>query len=335
MKTVISLPKELSAGTSAEFTQNLPIIPEHSEVILDGKNLELIDGTGLMALAVFLTHLSESRCRFLVNNLSGQPYKLFSHLGLNGLYCQRKRPKKFNRLAIKLSALIKRTIDIVVSLGMISVGFIPGLIICGLIVADSPGAPLFRQVRVKRHKRQSYRDLRTPTESDTFAMFKFRTMYKDAEKRTGVITAVENDPRVTRIGRFLRRTRLDELPNFINVLIGDMSIVGPRPDRMKILVDSSKNFPLVFERLRFVRPGITGLAQLELKSNGTIPEEKQELIDSLPELDRNKPANEYRFKAYFEAAYVLGMTSFSVFLKREIYIMLKTPIVMFFKSNVI
>ena len=104
-------------------------------------------------------------------------------------------------------------------------------------------------------------------------MIKFRTMRPDAEKYTGAVLASEDDPRVTRVGRFLRKTRLDELPQLWNVLKGDMSLVGPRPDVPAQRTGYRE--PDWIERHR-VRPGITGLAQATLRSSAT-PAERLEL----------------------------------------------------------
>ena len=93
-------------------------------------------------------------------------------------------------------------------------------------------------------------------------MLKFRSMRTDAEKLSGPVLATENDPRVTRVGRLLRKTRLDELPQFINVLRGDMSIVGPRPERPELAEQLAMAIPYFEERMRDVKPGITGLAQI-------------------------------------------------------------------------
>src|SRR3954462_9110192 len=96
-------------------------------------------------------------------------------------------------------------------------------------------------------------------------------MRPDAEKYTGPVLATENDPRITKVGKFLRKTRLDELPQFINVLRGEMSIVGPRPERPELAEQLAMAIPYFEERMRDVKPGITGLAQISLSYSGKPP----------------------------------------------------------------
>lgn len=116
------------------------------------------------------------------------------------------------------------------------------------IKITSPGPVIFRQKRLTAGGR-------------VFTMLKFRSMIDNAEKVTGAVWAAESDPRVTRVGRFIRRTRLDELPQLINVLRGDMSLIGPRPERPELADTLTQTLPSFPKRLA-VRAGITGLAQV-------------------------------------------------------------------------
>jgi lipopolysaccharide/colanic/teichoic acid biosynthesis glycosyltransferase len=103
-----------------------------------------------------------------------------------------------------------------------------------------------------------YKQIRVTKDGGTFNLYKFKTMHEDAEKETGPVLAVENDPRVSKFGRFLRRTHLNELPQLINVIRGEMSLVGPRPERPH----SVKRHKALREMRLAVRPGLTGLAQI-------------------------------------------------------------------------
>ena len=143
----------------------------------------------------------------------------------------------------------KRTLDLLLS-GLITVFLLSWMIpLIGLaIVVTSPGPPIFVQLRSGRNGRQ-------------FRCLKFRTMYTPPRGRNAFAPACRNDPRVTRLGRFLRRTNLDEMPQFLNVLVGDMSLVGPRPHPIEL--DAQYWFKLPHYPLRYgIRPGLTGLAQV-------------------------------------------------------------------------
>lgn len=144
---------------------------------------------------------------------------------------------------------VKRAMDIVVSTVLLTVSFPVMLVAAVAIKATTPGPILFRQDRVGRNGR-------------IFKVIKFRTMYCNAEARTGpVLSTGADDPRVTRVGRFLRRVRMDELPQFINVLLGHMSMVGPRPER-PVFVEKFSERIIGYNDRHKVRPGITGLAQV-------------------------------------------------------------------------
>jgi lipopolysaccharide/colanic/teichoic acid biosynthesis glycosyltransferase len=148
------------------------------------------------------------------------------------------------------------------------------LAVAAAIRLSSTGPIVYRQVRIGMNRRTSFRpagraspyydvyDRRTlDLPGRPFIIYKFRTMVDRAEDGLGPIWAQKHDPRVTRVGRLLRRLRLDELPQLFNVLKGDMSIVGPRPERPTFIRDLVEEIPEYALRLR-VKPGITGLAQV-------------------------------------------------------------------------
>ena len=144
--------------------------------------------------------------------------------------------------------LIKRLIDIFVS-SVTLLLFLPLiLVIMVLIKIGSKGQVLFKQERVGKDGR-------------IFSLYKFRSMTKDAEKYTGPVMAESDDKRTTKWGRILRKTRFDEIPQLINVLKGDMSLVGPRPERPFFVEQFKKEIPGYVQRLQ-VRPGVTGFAQV-------------------------------------------------------------------------
>jgi exopolysaccharide biosynthesis polyprenyl glycosylphosphotransferase len=147
--------------------------------------------------------------------------------------------------------LTKRMFDMVLSLVILSVTAPLFIILTVLIRTTSTGPAVFRQERVGLY-------------GNPFVMYKFRTMYVDAEKRSGPVWATENDPRITPVGYWLRKLRLDEIPQLVNVLKGDMSLVGPRPERDHFVQQFKNQIPLYTRRLR-VRPGITGWAQVKWK----------------------------------------------------------------------
>ena len=145
--------------------------------------------------------------------------------------------------------VVKRIVDFI-GAAVLLVLFAPLMLVVALLVRlTSRGPVIFRQVRLTDGNRE-------------FTILKFRTMTVDAEQKSGAVWAAKNDSRITPVGRFLRTTRLDELPQLINVLRGDMSLIGPRPERPELAGLLQKELPSFYKRHK-VRAGITGLAQVE------------------------------------------------------------------------
>jgi exopolysaccharide biosynthesis polyprenyl glycosylphosphotransferase len=158
---------------------------------------------------------------------------------------------------------LKRLVDFTVSFLILGIGLPFWLLVAGLIRLDSRGPVLYRQERLGKNGKP-------------FRIFKFRSMIADAENKSGPVWAVKKDPRVTRVGRIIRRLHIDEVPQFINVLLGDMSLVGPRPERAFFVERLAAELPLYKRRLR-VRPGITGWAQVKHKYDESIEDVKVKL----------------------------------------------------------
>ncbi len=158
---------------------------------------------------------------------------------------------------------MKRLVDIVVSVIGLMVLAVPAAIATALVKLTSPGPVLYRQERVGRA-------------SKPFTVMKLRTMRVDAEDETGPIWATEDDPRITAVGKWLRKFRVDEIPQLWCVLRGDMSLIGPRPERAVFVQKLSEKVPFYAERL-LVAPGITGWAQVMHPYTASIEESRRKL----------------------------------------------------------
>ena len=167
----------------------------------------------------------------------------------------------FHRASV--TRTVKRAMDIALALVFLVLGFPFFVLITAAITLESRGPVFFRQERVGQGGRR-------------FNVLKFRTMVEEAEEQSGPVWATENDPRITRVGRFLRRSRLDEFPQIVNVLRGDMSFVGPRPERPHFFEILQQRIPYYMQR-QSVKPGITGWAQIRHPYGSTIEAAAQKL----------------------------------------------------------
>jgi exopolysaccharide biosynthesis polyprenyl glycosylphosphotransferase len=161
---------------------------------------------------------------------------------------------------------VKRIVDLIAAtvISILALPLIPFIVL--LIKIASEGPMLIRQKRVGLYGRH-------------FILYKFRTMYRDAEK-SGPVWAEKDDPRITPVGRFLRKTRLDELPQLFNVFLNDMSLVGPRPERPYFVSKLKNEIPFHLERLA-VKPGITGWAQITCPYADSVEDSREKFIHDI------------------------------------------------------
>lgn len=177
-------------------------------------------------------------------------------------------------LARRYFEAAKELADVVLGL-LLAVIALPVVVFCAILVRLSSRGPVFFvQQRVGR-------------DGKAFRMYKLRTMYADAEAKSGAVWACKDDPRVVRGAQWIRRSHLDELPQLLNVIRGEMSLVGPRPERPEILAELQKVYPNVAKRLT-VRPGITGLAQVRNGYDTSVEAFRNKLAADLEYIERRK-----------------------------------------------
>jgi len=163
----------------------------------------------------------------------------------------------------QLSLILKRGFDLAVSALLLAIAAPIILATAMLIKLDSPGPAFYRQSRVGRY-------------GETFEILKLRSMRQDAESGGSAIWAQKGDARVTRIGRIIRLIRVDELPQMWTVLKGDMSFVGPRPERPEFVAELEKQIPFYAER-HMIKPGITGWAQINYPYGASLDDARHKL----------------------------------------------------------
>jgi len=250
-------------------------IRSHSTVAVRAEVLRYGTADAVLVPARQFPQPSESgRLKFFVGEISGILFISLSTLFILAVPATLARR---GALKIAMKRLTKRTLDIFgATVGLILAA--PLMVLVALAIKlDSSGPVFYTQMRIgvnRRRRDRRYcqrvgvvdgrqRDRRREDyRGRPFKMIKFRTMIDDAERLTGPIWATRDDPRVTRVGRVLRKTRLDEVPQFWSVFRGDMSLVGPRPERPTFVRDLCQKVENYHRRLE-VKPGLTGLAQVE------------------------------------------------------------------------
>ena len=191
---------------------------------------------------------------------------------------------------------VKSAADRAMAAGMLLVG-LPLMLVCVLLVRlTSRGPAIYTQTRVGRGGR-------------VFTLYKIRTMYHDCERQTGPRWSPPNDPRITPVGRVLRKLHLDELPQLFNVLKGDMNLIGPRPERPEIVARLRDSVP-GYDRRHAVKPGITGYAQIHLPPDTCLRSVKNKLVFDLFYIRHRSPRLEL---------YILLATGLKLFGLKKLY----------------
>ncbi|MBK8175953.1 MAG: sugar transferase [Rhodospirillales bacterium] len=195
--------------------------------------------------------------------------------------------------------ILKRTIDVAAAITLLTLTSPVFALAALAIKLDSKGPVFFRQLRIGECGHDHVRLIR---------IIKFRSMREDAESMSGAVWASDDDPRVTRVGNILRRSRLDELPQLLNVLRGEMSLIGPRPERPTFHHTLNSSLPFYAERLFGVLPGITGFAQVNLGSDHCL--------------------DDVRRKLFYDHAYAMALSRPLVWLRLELLIVARTVVIM-------
>jgi exopolysaccharide biosynthesis polyprenyl glycosylphosphotransferase len=184
---------------------------------------------------------------------------------------------------------VKRLMDIVISIILLIIS-LPITVITAVAIKLESEGPVF------------YKQERSGLNGKVFKIIKFRSMRADAEKHSGPVWSTKNDPRITKVGKFIRKVRIDEIPQMINVLKGEMSLVGPRPERPFFVEKLSKEIPFYKRRLK-VRPGVTGWAQVKHKYDENVEDVKEKLRYDLFYIENMSLSND--LKILFRTIFVV------------------------------
>jgi len=246
--------------------KNIPVIgnPENIQKLIDEHNIkEIIIALEKKNDDILLDLLAEASLKNVGLKIVPNLYEILTGQARTSQIYGMPLVDLMPQLMPEWERKLKRIFDIFISFIVLIITLPLDLLIAIAIKLDSPGSIFFTQERCGQDGR-------------IFRMIKFRSMFYDAEKKSGPVWSQKNDPRVTRVGKILRKIRLDEIPQMLNVLLGEMSLVGPRPERPYFVEKFTEQIPYYKRRLK-VRPGITGWAQVKHKYDESIEDVKAKL----------------------------------------------------------
>jgi len=249
-----------------QFNSTIPILGEEKQL----KDIILSNKVSEVVLA--LEKLQHNRMMEVITHANGSPvsikivpdmYEVISGLARTEQIYGVPLIKVNPNLSTFYNKYLKRVLDLIIAIPCLMIFSPFWLIISIIIKLDSSGPALYKQKRIGEN-------------NTTFTIRKFRSMFYDAEKDSGPVWVADDDPRITRAGAWLRRFRLDEIPQLVNVIKGQMSIVGPRPERPFFIDKLMQEFPFYYRRHK-VRPGITGWSQIKQPYDRDIDDVRKKL----------------------------------------------------------
>jgi len=249
-----------------QFNSTIPILGEEKQL----KDIILNNQVSEVVLA--LEKLQHNRMMEVITHANGSPvsikivpdmYEVISGLARTEQIYGVPLIKVNPNLSTFYNKYLKRVLDLIIAIPCLMIFSPLWLIISIIIKLDSSGPALYKQKRIGEN-------------NTTFTIRKFRSMFYDAEKDSGPVWVADEDPRITRAGAWLRRFRLDEIPQLVNVIKGQMSIVGPRPERPFFIDKLMQEFPFYYRRHK-VRPGITGWSQIKQPYDRDIDDVRKKL----------------------------------------------------------